>query len=187
LAFLYTVTDNTLIGSNAYNRNGNNNGPVEVRAARGFFTYSICYTCQIVQLDDNINEITGGLMIGSIGAHVVALLAMFGLSRANKCQAFAYILVAFFGVVSMGLSIAAVVVWGTSDMEKSICWRFEEQSEDENGVQDANCNYGAAFYAAIVGSVMELLFVITFFTLVSAKDYVSSSGTGAGTAKAPEA
>ncbi len=33
LAFLYTVTDNTVINSNNYNRQGMNNGPVEVRAS----------------------------------------------------------------------------------------------------------------------------------------------------------
>jgi len=31
LAFAYTVTDNTVVASNRYNRQGTNNGPVEVR------------------------------------------------------------------------------------------------------------------------------------------------------------
>jgi len=105
-------------------------------------------------------------MIGAVVAQVLALITMFAVSRATKCQTVAYILVGFFAIVSMGLTLAAVVIWGSSDMKDVICWRYEEQPENENGVEDASCGYGAAFYAAIVGAAFQLLYAITFFAMV---------------------
>merc|ERR1711974_525848 len=112
----------------------------------------------------------GGLMIGAVIAQVIALLTMFGVSRASKCRTLVYVLVGFFAIISMGLTLAAVIVWGASDMKDVICWRYEDQPEDENGVEDAGCGYGAAFYAAIVGAAFQLLFAITFFATVKLRD-----------------
>lgn len=109
-------------------------------------------------------------MIGAVIAQALALLLMLGFSRASKCQTGVYVLVGFFAIISMGLTLAAVVVWGSSDMKDVICWRYEDQPENENGVDDASCGYGAAFYAAIVGAVFQLLFAITFFATVKLHD-----------------
>ncbi len=105
-------------------------------------------------------------MIGAVIAQVIALITMFGASRATKCSVLAYIMVGVFAIISMALALAAVIVWGTSDMKDVICWRYEDQPEDENGVEDASCGYGAAFYAGIVGAVFQLIYAVSFFVLV---------------------
>merc|ERR1711974_513200 len=66
--------------------------------------------------------------------------------------------------------MAGVLVFGGSDLREAFCWRYEVQPSADSGLDGAHCNYGASFYAAILGAIFSVVSAILLFALVSPSD-----------------
>ena len=182
----FQVTDNALFLANSYNTVGANDGPVEVRAATAPDSFrepqsTLAAESQVTSLspmqdDEDINDTAGALMILAVVSVLLGFVLVPSAFAAHKEDMGKGCITAFYGVsgamfiLSALFSVASVLVFGGADLREAFCWRYEEQPSADSGLSGASCNYGASFYAAIIGAFFSALSAVLLFALVSPGD-----------------
>ncbi len=88
----------------------------------------------------------------------------------HTCIAAIYGLAGAMLILAAIFAVASVLVFGGSDLREAFCWRYEDQPVADSGLDGAHCNYGASFYAAILGALFCALAAILLFALVHPSD-----------------
>jgi len=129
-----------------------------------------------LQSDEDINDTAGALMVLAVIAVLLGFVLIptaFGAHKEDMghgCITGIYGLAGAMLILGTLFAVASVLVFGGSDLREAFCWRYEDQPVADSGLDGAHCNYGASFYAAILGALFSALSAILLFVLVHPSD-----------------